>query len=227
MSKIQKYLISLRGNKESATPFLHHFLLLLPLLIFLAGCSTFNERFYVVSTDGDMRNYYRTKIGGWTFLSVSEFQAGSAPTEIVDSLLGQAQSTLFAPRETELAKTALEAARSRAEEKRKEQGAKLIDPFTGREMPDQKIVISLSSNPDAIFQALQGAATSAEVSKAVESIVLGQRAATLVTLRSDAQRQRLDIQKLVEQLKNEQAAIQNADQNALIMLLQRLVAGVD
>ncbi len=227
MKKIQEYLINPTGNKASRNPFLLHLMLLLPLLIVLAGCSTFNECFYIVSTDGDMRNYYRTKIGGWTFLSVSEFQAGSAPTEIVDSLLGQPQSTLFAPRETELAKTTLEAARSRAEEKRKEGGVKLIDPFTGQELPAQKVVISLSSNPDAIFQALQGAATSAEVSKSVESIVLGQQRATVVTLRSDAQRQRLDIQKLIEQVKREQAAIQNADQNALIMLLQRLVAGLD
>jgi len=223
MKKIQKYLMNPTGNREFRNPFLKHSLLLLPLVIVLAGCSTFNECFYVVSTDGDMRNYYRTKIGGWTFLSVSEFQAGSAPTEIVDSLLGQAQSTLFAPPSIELAKTTLEAARSRADERFKGQGTKLIDPF----MPDQKIVISLSSNPDAIFQALQGAATSAEISKSVESIVLGQRAATLVTLRSDAQRQRLEIQKLVERLKKDGADIQNADQDALILLLQRLVAGID
>jgi hypothetical protein len=213
-----------KASKQPKNRFSKYTLLLLFFLIFVAGCSTFNQRFYAVSSDRDVSNYYRTTIQGWTFLSNSEFQAGAAPSEIVDRLLGQAESVVFAPPSTDLGKGSLSAAQKSAEERRKAANQTvLIDPFTGNPMPDQKIVIALSSDPNTIFQGLQSAVTGQDVNNALGSIILGQRSAKLFTLSSDSQRKQQEIQNLIDQLKQDEAKIGTSDQNALILLLQRIV----
>lgn len=158
-----------------------HALLLAALLT--TGCSSFHEQYLFRSGRPGKANYYRVTITGRTSFTASQFAAGLYDAEAVDTLFGELKGpgklvsiggTSFASQNQSDPQAPVEPVTGLTLVASSDSGTKLkpIQSIEGKPIKDQKFVFFLSSNANAIANAIQTYVDSDRIQTAMLSLLV-------------------------------------------------------